>query len=142
MGAGVLFNLIESSPNRLRYRCTATGSGAPTPIPNSGGTSPDVRTDSMFQLHALLATPAVDDAAAARLLNGEGLTSIRDVHTPRAHMHLTPETSAQDETWGVIAKEGNSAGSPDSAGFAVPVVTEAFNGTAILDIVFDHSLTR
>jgi hypothetical protein len=143
--AGCTFALIESTPCRLRYLLTASGTANPTAIPNDLDVTPDLRTDlcaAAGPLRELLETQitAHATAEARRLLCGEqnsGAPSI--AHVVRAHTSVTPIYPA--DAWGVDADEGSNVLIASSENYAVVVVypSATLNATAYLDIVVTPS---
>lgn len=93
---GCTIALVEATPHRLRYLLTASGTGAVTTLPNTGGVTPDLTTDcvkAVSPLRELVTTAITSQAEARRLLMGEQSTSTPNIaHVHRAHCYITART--------------------------------------------------
>jgi len=150
--------LVESTPHRLRYELTSTGEqNAFLVIPNSGKSSPDLKTDNSppagafaSPLRGLINAPVQNQDQARAVLMGHqnvsGAPPITNVN--RARTVLTPRGIPAGQitvpAWLADADEGAAAGDPASAGRAVVVVhaPPATGYTAELEIFVPHSYDR
>jgi hypothetical protein len=148
---GILVELVDKTPYRLRYLLTATGDLGDTIIPNAEGVSPDLRSDALaaaqrgvFGIPILKAmqvpldtgggAPAPQAQARSLLLEGPIHVQI----TPRLGDPALPPAGPGPE-WAIDANEGAAAGDPGSAGYFVYVLESPgqngiANSTAYLDI--------
>ena len=149
---------VESTPHRLRYELTSTGEQNEfLVISNSGGGSPDLKTDNAppsgafaSPLRALINAPVENQTQARAVLLGHqsvsGAPPITNVN--RARMTITPRTVPAGPitvpAWMVDTNEGAAAGDPASAGRAVVIVQgpPAPNYTAELEIFVPHSYEK
>lgn len=151
---------IESTPHRLRYELTTIGVPSEfTVISNSGGASPDLKTDNAppagafaSPLRALIDAHVDNQAQARAVLSGHqdvpGAPTITRMN--RARMSITPRTTPTltgpitIPAWTVDANEGAAAGDPASAGRAVVIVQgpPVADYTAELEIFVPHSYEK
>jgi hypothetical protein len=147
-----LITLLESTPHRLRYKVVADGRDPDALIVNRGNgtaTGHDLRDDSynsgpsLTPMNSLVRELVATNAAAKKLLDGNGLILPADIDTPRAHVSLVPVNS-EISMWGVTQGEGTASGDAASANHAVIVVRGPAIGDAavIVDIAFAHTEYR
>ena len=144
--------LIESTPYRLRYLLTDSGSGANVILTNRSLTeaTPDLRGDCAraaatnnlagAPLLAQVSLAVVSQAEARHVLNGHDLpVTPNAANIVRAHCKIAGRTGRND--WDVDVDEGAAAGDALSAGFPVVIVgSDGVAGTtAILDIHLTHT---
>jgi hypothetical protein len=130
--------LVESTPYRLRYELTTVGApNENTVIGNSGGPSPDLKTDNLppagafaSPLRNLINAPVENqDQARAVLLGHQNVPGAPPItNRYRAHMTITPRDNPEVvigspiiPVWRVDANEGAAAGDPASASRVVVV---------------------
>lgn len=136
MAAIVAFTLKTVTPYRLRYLCSTVDihdgdSISVGVLPNAGGATPDLRTDTMiwhgYPISDLVSTPAANQTLARRLLLADRQVAPADLDFERGNTLLTPRNSWNVFTffpkWSVDANEGAAAGDPASAGFPVFTLT-------------------
>ena len=135
---GCTIALVEHTPHRLRYLCTALGPGTVTTLPNTGGATPDLTTDcapGVSPLRELVTADCASQAEARRLLMGEQSTGAPNIaHVHRAHCFITPRGTKA--SWAVDV---------DSSGGKVVIKIDppASNGpTAYLDILDQHTFVQ
>ena len=136
--AGILYTLVESTANRLRYQLVDDGSSGSFPSTATIDNA-TLQADAIdgTQMADLLATAVADQAAARTLLCGEGLTADADIDTARAHLKLTPKNIVSGQTpWAADADAAANLAAIDVYG---PDVAGA---VAFLDVEFAHTLTR
>ena len=135
---GLVFTLAETTPNRLRYLIEDDGTA--TGFPSSGTIANATLQDDAIdgsQMADLVATAVADQAAARKLLAGEGLTTQADIDTPRAHLKITARNNAAaQEPWAVDANVAANLAVIDVYG------SDTVNTYAYLDVEFEHTLTR
>jgi hypothetical protein len=91
----VTIQFVENTPNRVRYLITSDGVASVETIPNAGGPTPDLATDSNQisgnKLHPFLLTAVVDDFTARKLLQGEQLigSGVPALNTARGKIRVT-----------------------------------------------------
>src|SRR5262245_26043280 len=116
----ITFELVERTPNRLRYLATSDGASTTSTdagtLPNAGGPSPDLQTDAARwndqPIDRLVSTPVASQEAAERLMQGNGLISADSVHTLRGRVYVQPrQVSVSASMWALRANA--------VAGFAV-----------------------
>lgn len=131
------FTLGTARANSLRYLVTSSGDGAAGVLPNDGGASPDLQTDSIggilkqminVRLNGYYALPAgaITQAQARSIFMGDG-SAAGNTNAPRAEVTITPRTGLT-VTWLVDATI-DGAGDP-----TITVTPSAVAGTAYLDI--------
>ena len=128
MGAppGVIFQLLESTPNRLTYLCTATGTGIPTILGNAAlnPVTPDLHADLPEHSGPILEMvnmPVTNQAEARRVMMGEQSPNDPPLaHLRRAHLSIIPRDCPY--AWAVDASEGATVGDIASTGRSVIVV--------------------
>lgn len=92
----VTIQFCENTPNRVRYLITSDGVASVESIPNAGGPTPDLNTDSaqIFgnKLNPFLQTAVTNDFDARKLLQGEFLigTGVPALNTARGKIRVTP----------------------------------------------------
>jgi len=138
VGPGCTIALVEHTPHRLRYLLTASGTGAVTTLPNTGGVTPDLTTDCAPEaspLRDLVTTPIASQAEARRLLMGEQSVLTPNIaHVHRAHCYVTPR--APKASWAVDVDV--------SSGKVVVKIDppSSAQATAYLDVYDAHTFTQ
>lgn len=129
-------SLVFAGPNLLRYAITGDGAGGTATIPNDGGASPDLLTDSTAgplksimraRLDGIgtIAPGALNQAQARALLLSDDAVSVGNERVPRAITRITSRSAAAAAS---VDADVDGQGDP------VIAATVAANEVAYVDI--------
>jgi hypothetical protein len=127
------FTLIGSSPNRVMYKVTSN-SGEDGTLPNQGGVSPDLTTDTAAgtPIGQFVRSLVANDTAAENLF-------VYNINAKCRITGTTPTTAAKTPAWGVTATRNLTSGKAD---VYVRAATSLADAGGVLEIEVFHTIAK